>query len=148
MTKAEGSAVEIVVFGVVQGVGFRPFIYRLAHELGYKGWVKNIGYGVEIHIEKDEPSDFEDFCETLRSQGPPLAQIEKIVTKPADYLGLGRFAIEKTKEQKSFVFISPDISVCQNCHGDEIPVRPEIPLSLHQLHRLRPPLHHCQSPPL
>ncbi len=118
MTKTEGAAVEIVVFGVVQGVGFRPFIYRLAHELGYKGWVKNIGYGVEIHIEKDNAADFGDFLGSLKSQGPPLAQIEKIDVNPAVYLGLRRFAIEKTMQEKSFVFISPDISVCQNCYAE------------------------------
>ncbi len=42
MNRQSASAIEMVVFGVVQGVGFRPFVYRMAHELGYKGWVKNI----------------------------------------------------------------------------------------------------------
>jgi hydrogenase maturation protein HypF len=118
MTKTEGAAVEIVVFGVVQGVGFRPFIYRLAHELDYKGWVKNIGHGVGIHLEKDEAADFEDFLEALKNQGPPLAQIDEIAVKPAAYLGLSRFEIEKTAQEESFVFISPDISVCQNCYTE------------------------------
>jgi hydrogenase maturation protein HypF len=115
MNNRKGSAAELVVFGVVQGVGFRPFIYRLAHELGYKGWVKNIGFGVEIHIEKDKKSDFQDFLLALKNNPPPLAQIKEITVKPASHLGLGSFIIQKSKQEESFVFISPDISVCKNC---------------------------------
>ena len=111
-------AVEMVVFGIVQGVGFRPFVYRLAHELGYKGWVKNIGFGVEIHIEKEETSDFQDFLLPLREKCPPLAQIKEITTKPASHLGLERFEIKKTHQEESFVFISPDISVCEKCSAE------------------------------
>ena len=118
MKKGKESAVEIVVFGVVQGVGFRPFIYRVARDLHYKGWVKNIGFGVEIHIEKDEPSDFQDFLSALQDNAPPLSQIKEIKVKPASYLGLKRFDIQKTVQQESFVFISPDISVCANCSGE------------------------------
>ena len=116
MTKIRGLAAEVVVFGVVQGVGFRPFIYRLARELDYKGWVKNIGFGVEIHIEKDKPGDFKDFLFALQNSCPPLAKIEKITVKPATHLGLSRFEIKKTTQEESFVFISPDISICQNCY--------------------------------
>jgi hydrogenase maturation protein HypF len=115
MNKGTGSAVEVVVFGVVQGVGFRPFIYRLAHDLGCKGWVKNIGFGVEIHIERDESSDFQDFLFALQNSSPPLADIKQINVRPAKFLGLEHFEIEKTELEESFVFISPDISVCDNC---------------------------------
>ena len=118
MDKAKGSAVEIVVFGVVQGVGFRPFVYRLAHELGYFGWVKNIGFGVEIHIEKHRKADFSDFLQALQNNAPPLAQIKEVTLKPASPLGLDRFVIEKSQQEKSFVFISPDISVCSNCYQE------------------------------
>lgn len=118
MDKGRGSAAEVVVFGVVQGVGFRPFIYRMAHAFGYKGWVKNIGFGVEIHIEKSESSDFQDFLHALQDSSPPLAQIKEITFKPASFLGLERFEIKKTKQEESFVFISPDISVCKNCSSE------------------------------
>jgi hydrogenase maturation protein HypF len=118
MVKGKGSALEMVVFGVVQGVGFRPFIYRLAHDLGYKGWVKNIGFGVEIHIEKEEKDNFQDFLLALRDNIPPLAQIREITLKPASHQGLKRFSIKKSKQEESFVFISPDISVCENCYGE------------------------------
>jgi hydrogenase maturation protein HypF len=111
-------AAEIVVFGVVQGVGFRPFIYRLAHELGYKGWVKNVGFGVEIHIEKNETNNFRDFLFALQNNTPPLAQIKEITLKPASHLGLDAFTIEESEREESFVFISPDISVCENCRRE------------------------------
>lgn len=111
-------ALELVVFGVVQGVGFRPFIYRLAHELGYKGWVKNVGFGVEIHIENHQKKDAQDFIRALENDAPPLAQIKKISLKQADHLGLKDFVIEKSQQEESFVFISPDISMCENCHTE------------------------------
>lgn len=113
-------AVEIVVFGVVQGVGFRPFVYRLAHELGYRGWVKNVGFGVEIHIEKHEKGDVQDFLHALKNHAPPLAQIKEITMKPASHLGLDSFIIKKSQQEGSFVFISPDISVCENCYEEMI----------------------------
>jgi hydrogenase maturation protein HypF len=118
MTGQKGSAVDIMVFGVVQGVGFRPFIYRLAHDLGYKGWVKNIGFGVEIHLEDQKQTDFQDFLQALRQNSLPLAQIEETTVKPASFTGLEHFEIRKTKQEESFVFISPDISVCENCYAE------------------------------
>ncbi|MGB9893814.1 MAG: acylphosphatase, partial [Candidatus Saccharicenans sp.] len=60
-------AYRLIVRGTVQGVGFRPFIFRLATSLGFSGYVKNIGQGVEIHLEKDQP-DFEAFLKGLRQQ--------------------------------------------------------------------------------
>lgn len=118
LNNREGSAVELVVFGVVQGVGFRPFIYRMASDLGYKGWVKNIGFGVEIHIEKEGHSDFLDFLSALQNNAPPLSQIKEISARKASYLALDRFDIQKTVQGERFVFISPDISVCSNCYDE------------------------------
>ena len=114
----KNNAVQIVVFGVVQGVGFRPFIYRLAHQFKYAGWVKNIGFGVEIHLESGEKTDFKDFLRALQEEKPPLFQIEEIKLKPAPFLKLKDFSIQKSKEGKSFVFISPDISICESCRKE------------------------------
>jgi len=110
--------VRIVVFGVVQGVGFRPFIYRLARKFQLKGWVKNIGFGVEIHLEAKEKSLFLNFIRALKKEKPPLSQIEESKMEPSLFQNLKDFKIKKSRKGKSFVFISPDISVCKNCYQE------------------------------
>ncbi len=108
-------AIALTVFGVVQGVGFRPFVYRLAREMGLPGWVKNAGKGVEIVLEASAPAAFDDFVEALEARKPPLARIERIDRAPARPRGLGSFEIRKTRRAAGFVFISPDIAVCDDC---------------------------------
>lgn len=113
--KTRGGATRIVVFGVVQGVGFRPFVFRLAHRLGLKGWVKNIGLGVEIHIEGGSRAARTEFLTVLRKNPPPLARIEKMEADPAPFRACRGFEIRGTKAGQSFVFISPDIASCPEC---------------------------------
>lgn len=115
MTSSQHSAIDITVFGVVQGVGFRPFIYRLAKNLHYTGWVKNTGFGVKIHLEQKQEVDFLDFLDKLDTDRPPLSQIDEVSISPSAFTGLKGFTIKKTTEGESFVFISPDISICDNC---------------------------------
>jgi len=110
-----GLATQILVFGVVQGVGFRPFVFRLARGFGLAGWVKNIGAGVEIHIEGAERGTHGRFLAALRSDLPPLARIEKLETREASYTGRREFVIRATEAGRSFVFISPDIATCPEC---------------------------------
>ncbi len=111
-------AVTAVVFGVVQGVGFRPFVYRLAHEFRYRGWVKNIGFGVEIHLESKNPVDFESFFHELRRRKPPLSIIETLELQTSGYTGCREFTIQKSDGESGFVFISPDIAMCGNCRKE------------------------------
>ena len=111
-------AVTSVVFGVVQGVGFRPFVYRLAQRFGYKGWVKNIGFGVEIHVESKNAHDFRPFFLALEKEKPPLSQIENIDIRPDELHNCQQFEIKKSRKSQSFVFISPDISICDNCRKE------------------------------
>lgn len=111
-------AADAVVFGVVQGVGFRPFIYRLAKRFGYKGWVKNIGFGVKIHLESKDSDDFNLFFQALIKEKPPLSQIENIDREPAEFSDCRQFEIKKSIHSHSFVFISPDISICDNCRKE------------------------------
>jgi len=106
------------VGGVVQGVGFRPFLYRLADGFGYKGWVKNIGSGVKIHLESEKKTDFGPFLRALEEDKPPLARIESLDLRPATYQGSSGFKIKKSEEGESFVFISPDIATCRACRGE------------------------------
>jgi len=111
-------AIRVVVFGVVQGVGFRPFIYRLARAFGYAGWVKNIGPGVEIHLESATSVDFGRFLRRLKGDLPPLARIESLSFKPVSHQGWRSFRVRKSGKGESFVFISPDIATCEACHRE------------------------------
>jgi len=108
-------AAALTVFGVVQGVGFRPFVYRLARELGLAGWVKNAGKGVEIFIEASGSAALVRLIVALEERKPPLARIERIDRRPARPRGLDGFEIRKTRRAAGFVFISPDIAVCDDC---------------------------------
>lgn len=107
-------AFRLIVKGTVQGVGFRPFIYRLATSLGFSGFVRNIGQGVEIHLEKDQ-ARLDEFLLQLRSQAPPLARIEEAGYQEVEPLGLDKFIIDRSSQEQSFAFISPDIASCQEC---------------------------------
>ncbi len=108
-------AARILVFGVVQGVGFRPFVWRLAAEFGYKGWVKNIGPGVEIHLESRAPEDFTRFLRRLGKDRPPLARIENLSLAPAAFRDCRDFRVRRSGKGDTFVFISPDIATCGPC---------------------------------
>jgi len=113
--KKDGRATRVLVFGVVQGVGFRPFVFRLARGLGLAGWVKNIGAGVEIHLEGGTRETHRRFLAALARDLPPLARIEKLETRPAPFVGRRGFVIRTTEAGRGFVFISPDIATCPEC---------------------------------
>jgi len=113
--KSRDAAARLTVFGVVQGVGFRPFVFRLARNLGLNGWVENAGSGVEIHVEGPSAFVREKFPAALRRNLPPLAQIEKLSLRPAPVEGCRSFEIRKTRDAGGFVFISPDIATCADC---------------------------------
>ena len=65
------------VRGVVQGVGFRPFVFRLARRLDLAGWVRNTSWGVELEVQGPRTA-LSDFARTLQEQAPPLARIESV----------------------------------------------------------------------
>jgi hydrogenase maturation protein HypF len=111
---ARPAAVRLTVFGVVQGVGFRPTVYRLARRAGLAGWVENAGSGVEIHVEGPAAA-VAGFADDLEAGLPPLAAIEKLDVRPARPEGLEGFEIRATRERSGFVFISPDIATCPDC---------------------------------
>lgn len=105
----------LFVKGVVQGVGFRPFVYKIALQNSLKGHVLNTGSGVEIRLEGDE-KDFELFCHVLQKNPPPLARIESLDISDQKMQSFETFEIIETK--KSDVkqsLISPDIAICQEC---------------------------------
>ena len=105
----------IWVQGVVQGVGFRPFVYRLAHEHGLKGWVRNTSAGVEVEVEGAQEA-LEAFLRDLETQAPPLARIEGITVTDALPVGYHSFEIRHSEAQEGrYQLISPDIATCADC---------------------------------
>lgn len=103
------------VRGVVQGVGFRPFVYRYARSLGLVGWVRNDGGGVEIEVQGSEPL-VEAFTRGLVAEAPPLARIDAVepeVIPPED--GRRDFAILPSAGGTVATAIGPDVGVCPAC---------------------------------
>ncbi len=106
---------QISVKGVVQGVGFRPFIYQLAIKHGLTGWVCNTSEDVKIEVEGDKNA-LEQFITELQTQAPPLSQIEGITVTyhiPKGYLN---FEIRQSISQEGkYQLVSPDIATCRAC---------------------------------
>ena len=108
----------IHVRGIVQGVGFRPFVYKLAQTLGLAGFVLNSSSGVTIELEGPE-SAVEQFLDALESHPPPLAQIDEVVTADIELQGEGNFSIRTSRqEQSEFALVSPDVGTCADCWAD------------------------------
>jgi hydrogenase maturation protein HypF len=106
---------KIHVTGVVQGVGFRPFVYQLAHSLGLTGWVLNTSAGVDIEAEGPLEA-LERFLEDLVAQAPPLAHIESVTAADFPPNGYGQFEIRHSVAQEGeYQLISPDIATCRDC---------------------------------
>ncbi len=109
------SACDIRVRGVVQGVGFRPFVYRLAQANTLAGWVLNDEEGVEMHLEGAEPA-LNSFVHFLNVGSPPAAIIQAIDVQTAQPAGFTDFTIRPSRTQgRPSVRISPDLPVCDAC---------------------------------
>ncbi|MBI5290692.1 MAG: carbamoyltransferase HypF [Chloroflexi bacterium] len=105
----------LTVTGVVQGVGFRPFVYGLAARLDLKGWVCNTSSGVTVEIEGG-PDAVSEFQISLTRDAPPLARIEQVTAEDLPPDGFTRFEIRESRsEAGAFQPISPDISICPDC---------------------------------
>lgn len=103
------------VQGVVQGVGFRPFVFRLARRHGLRGWVLNGPAGVQIHIEGPAPA-LDAFVRDLSGEPPPAARIAGIESVAAAPLGFSTFEIRASEHREApTVRISPDLPVCERC---------------------------------
>jgi hydrogenase maturation protein HypF len=105
----------IVVHGVVQGVGFRPFVYGLASRLNLGGFVKNRAGGVVIEVEGDRQA-LNSFLSVIRERPPRLAQIDGITWERRSPKGDSEFRIESSDhESASGIYVSPDVAVCGDC---------------------------------
>jgi hydrogenase maturation protein HypF len=105
----------ISVRGIVQGVGFRPFVYGLAVKHNLKGWVYNTSEDVKIEVE-GEAETVEQFERELEIEAPPLAHIEGVTIEHHPPLGYKNFEIRHSQAQKGkYQLISPDVATCQAC---------------------------------
>jgi hydrogenase maturation protein HypF len=108
-------AYRILVYGIVQGVGFRPFIFNLAHECHLAGWVKNTSAGVVIEVEGNKEL-ITSFIVRIQSEHPPLARIDQIDSLEIPLNGHQKFQIlESEVIAEAFQPISPDVAICPDC---------------------------------
>jgi hydrogenase maturation protein HypF len=104
----------IAIRGAVQGVGFRPFIYRIATELGLAGWVSNSAQGVLIEVEGGQPQ-LDIFLHRIDQEPPPRSQIQSLETSLLDWVGDRSFQIQTSLVGEKSATISPDIATCADC---------------------------------
>jgi hydrogenase maturation protein HypF len=105
----------ISVRGVVQGVGFRPFVYQLAKRYNLRGWVCNTSEDVKIEVE-GEAKDIDLFVKDLREKAPPMSRIEDLKVYPVKPQHYDAFEIrESVAEAGKYQLISPDIATCPDC---------------------------------
>ena len=106
---------QIVVKGVVQGVGFRPFVFNLAEAMGLTGYVTNTGEGVLVEVEG---RDIPVFVQRLRREAPPLSHITDLALTSLPVHGYSDFTIRASLDRsgsRPFTLVSPDISLCADC---------------------------------
>ena len=108
-------AKDVRVKGIVQGVGFRPFVYQLANLHSIGGEIANTSSGVSIHLEGTK-ANIESFCNDLPKKSPPLSHITEISVHAGQIRGLKSFSITESRSQDfNATLISPDVSVCDDC---------------------------------
>lgn len=129
---------KIIIKGIVQGVGFRPFVYRIAKKYKLKGFVNNTTRGVEIFIESNN-ENLDSFLSELIKNYPPAAEIKSIEIQELglyEHDKLEDFQIRESIDYRDYItYISPDISVCEECLKD---------MKI-QEHRLNYPLVNCTN---
>ena len=112
------TAMRIEVKGIVQGVGFRPFVHRLVEKWGFTGWVRNTSDGAELELCGARGALLH-FIEELKHNAPPLALIESVEfseVKPGDYAGFEIIASEAHERMETLV--SPDVGICADCRRE------------------------------
>ena len=106
---------KLSISGVVQGVGFRPFVYQLAKRYNLNGSIRNNTAGLNIEIEGTQHA-MNAFMKALQSELPPLARIDTLMSEISEYVGHTGFEIlqSETENEKS-ALVSPDIAICDKC---------------------------------
>jgi hydrogenase maturation protein HypF len=109
------NGLQVHITGVVQGVGFRPFVYNLANRLDLKGWVRNTSAGVDIIVDGEQDT-LDSFVRLLRDEAPPLSRIDELTASFRPANGFASFDIVHSASIPSaFQPISPDVAICDDC---------------------------------
>jgi len=129
-------AQNVHITGIIQGVGFRPYIYNLAIQHKITGWVRNTSAGVDIHAEGTD-SAIASFIELITANPPPLALIDNLHNEQTELVGFSEFEITASEPiPGAFQPISPDVCICQDCLAE---------LFDPQDHRYRYPFINCTN---
>ena len=105
---------KIIIQGAVQGVGFRPFIYRLARELNLKGWVNNSAAGVFIEVDGSE-TNLKKFLSRIDKEKPPISQINSLETTWLEPVNYTNFEIRHSSGGEKTAIVLPDLATCPDC---------------------------------
>jgi hydrogenase maturation protein HypF len=116
--KEETVAYNCTIKGLVQGVGFRPFIFKLAHKINIHGWVLNTNQSVKLHIEGTQ-ENITLFIEEIKNKKPVASRIESLTLEIAKFQNIQLFEIRDSKDSSvNITDVSPDIAVCNECLHD------------------------------
>ncbi|HET6498031.1 MAG TPA: acylphosphatase, partial [Coriobacteriia bacterium] len=116
-------AAALHITGVVQGVGFRPFVYGLAVRLGLDGWVLNSSEGVFCLVQGDAAA-VKEFPSLIRAHAPAMAVIESVIVQEVEPEPLTGFTIrESTEVDGAMTLVSPDIATCPACVAELFDLR-------------------------
>jgi len=112
------SSLRLHVSGIVQGVGFRPFVHRLAQRHGLSGWIRNTSADVEIAAEGNAEA-LHSFIADLRAHAPPIARIDRITAEAASLSGFDGFAIADSDTTGALrQLVAPDVGICAACERE------------------------------
>ena len=115
MSNEHSAARRITIRGIVQGVGFRPFVYTLADKYHLTGWVRNTSAGVEISVN-GKVEDLNHFIQEIRSNPPALARIDQFHVINDKNNSYTKFEIISSQDEGGqFIPVSPDVSICPDC---------------------------------
>ncbi|MCJ7508373.1 MAG: carbamoyltransferase HypF, partial [candidate division Zixibacteria bacterium] len=108
-------SIRLEIKGIVQGVGFRPFVYNLAQKHHIRGYVLNDTHGVEVKAE-GKKKDIDKFILQIRTSPPPQSQIEELKLERISFKGYKSFVIRKSRKKDiKTVLVSPDLATCDDC---------------------------------
>lgn len=106
------------IYGLVQGIGFRPFLYRLCAEFGLCANISNTSFGVEVVVNISEDI-LQKFLQALHEKAPPMSRIDRLVVSEIDFVHLDKIQINKSKKTSDIQsLILPDLAICKACKDE------------------------------